>query len=248
MNTKSVDGELQILIEDALQQLTKQEDETLVPMLRPIIMTNLEKNRVRYWLGNNENRSPQDYVYLVAENYARYKDYLYQLQNEKSDIVWQDLFTVLQKWAYHYLLRKNFYPNQSTVSLASVCATEAAIVLLTARFPYDGDFMPWAHVVLLNICRRQLRQRQKSGFVPDENQIVLEDELAVQAHSPTDELRLALLEAIETLPQESWRQVLLLRYFDNLTPSEIALEMGKTASAIYNLHFKAMAALRKIWE
>ena len=55
------------------------------------------------------------------------------------------------------------------------------------------------------------------------------------------------VDAVEKLPQESWRQVLTLRFFYNLSPAEIAEALDKTPSAVYNLQFKALNALREIW-
>ncbi len=248
-----LNNRLQIALEKTLEQLAQEKGETAVSAIRSIILTNLDQGRVGDWLGdsNDQNRTLQDYVYLVAETHSQYKDYLYRLQVEKSEEVWQNLFHQLQQWAYNYLLGKGFYRNPSTSQLAVTYATEAAITLLTVRFPYDRNFVPWAHVLLLNVCRREIRQATKASRIPDEKQSVLDNELA---HLPdslsaprTQELHYALLDAIEKLPQESWQQVLLLRYFHNLTPAEIAEEMDKTASAVYNLHFKAMAALREIW-
>lgn len=247
-------SELQIELEKALQRLAKKWGKTVTTAIHPILLDNLERGRISKWLGTSKNRTVQDYVERVATFHARYQDYFYQIQVEKSEEVWQDLYCRLQEWAYNYLLGKGFYRNQSTSQLAATYATEAAIVLLTARFSYDTEFDPWAHVLLLHVCRRQIRQTRKASHVPDEKKTGLEDELA-HLHNPSSlhnghtwELRHALLDAIERLPQETWQQVLLLRYFHNLTPAEIAEEMGKTASAVYNLHFKAMAALREIWD
>lgn len=243
---------LQTTLEEALQQVAEERGEKIVLTIRPIIMSNLAQCRINSWLGTNENRTPRDYILLVVKMHKQYGNYIYQLQVEKSEPVWQDLYTQLQKWAYNYLLGKGFYRDQATFQLASTYATEAAMALLTARFPYDRNFMAWVHVLLLNICRREIRQATKASRIPDEKWITLDDELA-HLHNPlsvqdSQELRQALLDAIQRLPQETWQQVLLLRYFHNLTPAEIAEEMDKTASAVYNLHFKAIDALREIWD
>ena len=247
-------NDLQIELEKTLQQLVREgKEETAVAAIRPIILTNLEQKRICHWLGTDNNRTLKDYVHLVLETYARYSHYIYRLQVEKAETVWGDLYLQLQQWAYNYLSKKGFYHSQATVQLAADYATEAAITLLTARFPYDRNFIPWSRVLLLNICKREMRQAKKAGRLPDEKQIALDDEL-IYLHNALfsidnrpQELRRALLDAIEQLPQESWRQTLLLRYFDNLTPAEIACEMGKTPAAVYNLHFKAITALREIW-
>ena len=250
---KPGNDKLQAKLEKALGQLEEEEGKTAVTPIRPIILANLEQKRVENWLGTDNNRTPQAYVRLVLEMYARYHHYIRQIQVEKSDDVWRDLYAQLQQWAYNYLLRKNFRRDQATAQLASDYATEAAITLLTARFPYDRNFIPWSRVLLLNICKREIRQARKASRLPDEKQIALDDEL-IYLHNALfsidnreQELRRALLDTIEQLPQESWRQTLLLRYFDNLTPAEIACEMGKTPAAVYNLHFKAIMALREIW-
>lgn len=238
-------------LEDAIQQLEQKSGGGDPKKIHSIILINLEQGRVENWLGTGENRAPQDYVHLVAGIHEQYSDYINKIQIERSENVWPYIYTQLQQWAYNYLLGKGFYRNQSTYQLAGTYATEAAIALLKTRFPYDRNFEPWAHVILLNVCKRQIRYTSKKSHIPDEKKVSLNDNL-IKLHnqSPiqdTHEIRLSLLDAIENLSEDTWQQVLLLRYFHNLTPAEIAEELGKTPSAVYNLHFKALTALRKIW-
>ncbi|MCA9948978.1 MAG: sigma-70 family RNA polymerase sigma factor [Anaerolineales bacterium] len=244
---------LQFELEQAFQAVAQEQGETAVPAIRSIILTNLDQGRIETWLGTDARRTAPAYVRLVAQKYTQYKGYLYQIQVEKTLEVWEALYATLQKWAYNYLLRKSFYRNPATSQLATTYATEAAMVLLAARFPYDRNFEPWAHVLLINICRREMRRSNKASQIPDEKLVELNDELfrtsnpSAFRNQGSQELRYALVDAIESLSQETWQQVLLLRYFHNLSPADIAEMTGKTPSAIYNLHFKAMAALREVW-
>ncbi|HRQ41823.1 MAG TPA: sigma-70 family RNA polymerase sigma factor [Chloroflexota bacterium] len=244
-NNKTLKAEFELVF----QQLVEGKNKKTAVAVQQIILTNLEQLRVERWLGEDKTRSPGVYVHLVTETYEQYQPYIHRLQIERSEIVWAVLFKQLQHWAYSYLLCKGFHSEQTTFQLAVTLATEAAITLLTARFPYDVPFDPWAHVLLLHVCRRHIRQAKRQSVIPDGNLLALHEELVHDSLSldtlHLQEARHDLLDAIAKLP-DSWQQVILLQYFDNLSPAEIAGVTGKTPSAVYNLHFKAISRLREI--
>ncbi len=241
---------LKVEFDVAFQQLVEQKNKITAVAVQQTVMANLEQRRVERWLGEDKTRSPSAYVHLVIETYEQYQPYIHQIQVERSEIVWEALFKKLQHWAYSYLICIGFRSEHATFQLAVTLATETAITLLTARFPYDVPFDPWAHVLLLHVCRRHIREAKKQSAIPDENLLALHEELVHDALSldtlHLQEVRLDLLDAIAELPTESWRQVILLQYFENLSPAEIASVMGKSPSAVYNLHFKAISRLREI--
>lgn len=242
---------LEVVIAEALQTLAK-ENEALAVAIEPIIYTNCKRERIGKWLGKNSKRTVLAYVRQVAELYEDHHHYLYQIQVEKSDDVWHPLFKQLQRWAYNFLLGKSFRPGRRTFELAIGYATDAAATLVDSYFPYDVSFDAWACVLLQNICRRNMRESRRQKRIPDENLLPLDERLTnMLAASDHDahlrqELRLELLDAIRRLHNETSQRVILWRYFNNLSPAEIAEELKKSPAAVYSIHFRAVAELRKI--
>ena len=153
------------------------------------------------------------------------------------------------------MLNKNFRLGQQTFEQAINYATEASISLITAYFPFDVNFDSWAHMLLINVCRRQIRDTmRKKSHVPAVNLVPIDDLIEtfiVPSDNPIhhQELREELLDAIDNLPNELWQQVILLRHFAEMSPKEVAEEMNRSLSAVYSLHFRAIKELRKIfWE
>jgi len=154
-------------------------------------------------------------------------------------------------WAYHFFLKKGFLANVTTQEIASECATEAAVNVLRAHFPYDTDLEPWACVIVQNTCRKYIRGATKKSIIPQENIVDLDETLSnlkdptIQDREYIQELQGDLLEAIAQL-SAARRQVVEFIYFQELSPAEIARRMEKSVGAIYSLQFNALHDLRKI--
>ncbi len=237
-------------IETALQILAQRKDEDVARQLRPILLTNLERGRIQTFTEGRGDQTPA-YVEYVATNFIALHAYLHQLQIERSTAAWDPLFKRMQTWAYNFFLRKNFAADDHTLELAMECATEAANILLTAHFPYDTDFDPWAHTIVSHTCRKYIDQSLKKSIVPDGQKVELNDELPDHREPPLEmqalhkELGEQLDWALAQL-SEARRTVIQLWYFDEFEPLEIAQKLGKSMNAIYGLHFNALADLRKI--
>jgi RNA polymerase sigma-70 factor (ECF subfamily) len=229
-------------IEKALQILEPE----LAASLRPILDANLDRGRVETYVGETFTRT-EEYIQRVAVQYARLNPYLQAVQKERSDAVWQPLFDQLQVWAYNFLLRKNFIPDDSTRAIAEECATEAALRILDAHFPYDTEFEPWAYTIVSMSCLRFFRDGTKKSVIPPQNLVELDEELPDL--DPTHLMEGAdqsdLLDALSELP-EARRQVIQLHYFKGMSLPEIANTLGKSVGATHSLHFNALRELRKI--
>jgi RNA polymerase sigma factor (sigma-70 family) len=247
----SLDSEnIQRQLEEALKALDDSKGEGLARQLRPILFSNLDRGRIQGSWDENPDRI-RDYVWRVAETFATLNPYLHQLQTERRTEVWEPLFERMQTWAYNFFLRKNFAADQQTREIAIECATEAAIALLNAHFPYDTEFDAWAHTIVQNACRKFIHKAFKKSAVPEDKKVELDDDLVVPNELLLDVQALhneaggELTEALEQL-SEARRTVVQLIYFDEMEPLEVAQKMGKSVGAIYGLQFHALNDLRKI--
>lgn len=236
-------------IEEALNLLSAERGQQLIGKVKPIIYGNLDRGRVQTFIEGNIDFI-EAYVERVVDNYTRLNSYLHQLQNERTDDVWRDLLDKMQSWAYSYFLSKNFVPGEDTLEIAKTQATEAAIAILDAHFPYDVEFFPWARVLLIHTCQRFIRKAIRKSEIPSKKivSIDLVSELASGLEKnpelPGGE-KLDIIKAIGKLP-ETRQQVIVMLYFEGKTPKEISKALNKSIGAIYSLHFNALNDLRKI--
>jgi RNA polymerase sigma factor (sigma-70 family) len=237
-------------LEQALKALAESRGDGLVYQIRPILFTNLDRGRIQHFT-NGETGLISDYVELVADRFTGINGYVHQLQAERSTEAWGPLFERMQTWAYNFFLRKNFAANYSTQEIAAECATDGAITLLNAHFPYDTDFDPWAHIIVQNACRKFIQRALKKSAVPYENMVDLQEnlvdrnELLLEAQTLQKELGIEVTVLLAQL-SEARRSVIEFIYFHEMEPEEVARRMGKSVGAIYSLQFHALRDLRKI--
>lgn len=232
----------------ALHRLARQRGEQFAGQLEPILFTNLQHKRPQNYLKRHPDKAPDDYVTHVTALYEELSDYLYQLQQEKSDSVWWPLCQKLTLWARYELSR---IPNGYLLGQPEDVAQEAVSALMTARFPYDTPFDPWARVILRN-TRIAVQKRSQSYKLPTiswEEHIEAAAAVAAIARGNVEEVvasRHDLLQAIETMTHDGRQRLILLYYFDGLSYAEISQIMGKSASALYKLRFEAIEELQDI--
>lgn len=237
-------------IENSLIKLSERKGVEIAGRIRPIIYTNLDRGRIQSFIEGDFNLI-NDYVWRVADEYTKLSPQIVKLQVERSTTVWEPLFKKMVIWAFNYFTKKGFTADRTTQEITMECATEAAINILRAHFPYDTDLEPWVCVVVQNTCRKYIRGINKKSTIPQQNIINLDETLsnikdpAIQDQEYNRNLQGELLEAIAKL-SAARRQVIEFVYFDELSPGEIAGRMGKSIGAIYNLQFNALQDLRKI--
>lgn len=241
-------------IQRAIQIIGIEKGDHWVRAITPVVLTNLDSGRVHYFLDKQSHHRPFDYVRCVAEKYGQWHDYLFQLQEERCAELWYPLYKKLQRWAYHYLNRKNFPHNgRDRFRHAVDCATEAATRLLHARFPYDIDFDPWLSVLLQNVIRkhidREYKEMAKNPLSLDDGEEWQNILPALTSAPNTDKfaLRFDLLAAVDQLASEARKEIILLHYFEGYSLPQIASKLDKSDNAVYKLHFDALSNLRKIW-
>jgi RNA polymerase sigma-70 factor (ECF subfamily) len=116
--------------------------------------------------------------------------------------------------------------------------------------------LAWEQLVLthrrhLRAQRRSVRREEPGGLpLPDESALHLAERLVGRASSPSarlerDEQRRRVREALGALA-ESDREVLVLRYLEDLATREIAAVLGVTESAVKMRQLRALQRLREL--
>jgi RNA polymerase sigma-70 factor, ECF subfamily len=100
----------------------------------------------------------------------------------------------------------------------------------------DVPFLAWMYAVTRNVAVDHLRRQRPIPFEeiygsqPGFEEAVVSDRAG------------ELKDALATLPREQ-REVLILRHFAGLSPTEIAARIGKTEGSIHGLHHRGRRAL-----
>ena len=236
--------QIQHELEKALKDLAESKGDVLVRQIRPILLANLERGRVERFLEGRLDLIAA-YVACVAEEFTALHGRLHQLQHERSAEVWAPLYERMQTWAYNFFLRKGFSADVQTQEIAGECASEAAVNLLGAYFPYDNDFDAWAHIIVQNACRKYIERAFKKSAVPGDQIVDLDDNLVGVNDRLTGELEEELMDALYQLT-EARRAVIQYIYLEDLPAEEVARKLGKSVGAVYSLQFHGLEDLRKI--
>jgi RNA polymerase sigma-70 factor (ECF subfamily) len=101
----------------------------------------------------------------------------------------------------------------------------------------DVPFTSWLLRVARNVALDHVRRRRT--LVCDEVY-----DATHESDESGDDLRRSLEQALQTLPQEQ-RKVIMLRHIVGLAPGEIADRMGRTESSIHGLHHRARRSLQR---
>lgn len=111
---------------------------------------------------------------------------------------------------------------------------------------WQSSFSGWLYRIAHNLVIDYYRRRQRVAFVE------LDDGTAIQSHAgdPAKSAEVQLdkeqLCAALALLTEEQAQVIVLRFMDELSVSEVAGVMGKTDGAIKALQYRAMLALKRV--
>jgi RNA polymerase sigma-70 factor (ECF subfamily) len=114
----------------------------------------------------------------------------------------------------------------------------AKLMASLSRYEDRGaPFLSWLLRLARNAAIDQLRARRA---VPVAEPL----EQAAEAHAGPDRDRLETLrDALEVLPEDQ-REIIVLRHLAGLAPSEIAVRLRRSESAVHGLHHRGRRALR----
>ena len=126
---------------------------------------------------------------------------------------------------------------------------EDTFVLLFTRKPRDkgkGSFKTWLYTIGRNLAIDWLRKQSRHAEVPLEEaaEISTEDDI-VCSELIHEERKIMLYHSMAKLPHD-YRQVLYLRYFEELENKEIAKIMRKSVRSIESLLLRARKQVKEL--
>jgi len=137
-----------------------------------------------------------------------------------------------------YYIALGFVHNQQDaldVSQDAFIKAFRKINMFDTRMP----FFPWFYRLLRNLCIDHLKRKNRTRAIP------LEDIHVLAKEKEDRELRETLWKGIEKLPFEQ-REIIILRYFQQLSYAEIAEIIGKPLGTVMSSLFYAKKKLREI--
>lgn len=106
-------------------------------------------------------------------------------------------------------------------------------------FDADRPFYPWFYEIIKNLCLDHLKRRKQKKEVPLNGVRILKDE------KEDRELKATIWKGIDALPFEQ-KEIILLRYFQQLSYQEIADITGKPLGTVMSSLYYARLKLRHI--
>lgn len=216
--------------------------------IRNVIMINLAHDRIDHFLNLSDLHQPADYVNRVAEFYERQHRYVTRMR-QGADDVWYTLYEKMQRWAYGYLRRCNFFPGPDTFELAISYAGEAGGNMVNAHYPYDiAIFDAWAMELVKNACRKNMKQAMNHGHIPESQLTSLEDDMQFADESYRGVEQLVGegydLEVILSLLDER-EQTVIQAHLHGEKPQETAAQLDITTNNVYKIKHDVIRKMRK---
>ena len=148
------------------------------------------------------------------------------------------------------------------VRLAHVLVGDRAMAEDIVQEAFSGLYRRWAYLTspdkalpyvrsaVLNACRSALRRGPGKSRVGDATALAGSPLFAISADSAelavlTEEERQGVMHALRQLPSRQ-REVLVLRFYLDLSEAEIATEMGIGTSTVRSAQYRALTALGRI--
>lgn len=233
-------------LEDAVVEFATRHGADLAARIGDIARANLRAGRLSFYLDHSDEASVYDYLVLIADNVERNGAYIRAVQVGRSTEVWEPLYIQMQRLAYAFLRKRGLIPGEVTFLLAVDSATDAALNMLNANFPFDTEFEPWLYQFIKHAClksiTRQVRMLKRVADAMDPHEIA--EQLTDPRNGRIDwEIFMDLAQAIGRLSAKR-RQVLALRYGQGLPSSAVAKLMDSTVNAVNKLHHDAIKQLQ----
>ena len=114
------------------------------------------------------------------------------------------------------------------------------------RFSGRSSFKTFLFAIGRNVALDHLRrQKNRRTLSPEEAERALCEQQSVEEQYFKEETKLQLHRAMDTLPAQ-YRQVLYLRYFEDLSPSDIAAVLHKRKKQVESLLYHAKRMLKAV--
>ena len=160
---------------------------------------------------------------------------LIELVKKGSREAYQEIVSRYMKKAY-YIALSYVHNHQDALDISQESFIKAFRKIKS--FSIQKPFFPWFYKLMKNLCLDHLRRRSRAKEIPLEGIPVLEKE------SEDREMREILWRGIERLPFEQ-REIVILRYFQQLSYSEIAEMTEKPIGTVMSSLYYAKKRLKK---
>jgi len=177
--------------------------------------------------------------HLIAATADHEAAFVHRLK-ERSASAWAELYDscYLKLFRYAYVRLRD----------AALAEDITASVFLEAyehidSFTYRGrPLLAWLYRIATHLVGKNLRSRRREQRALEASAARLEQsapgpETSVERHD--------LLEALGKLTKDQ-QQVIILRHFTGLTFAQVAAVMNRRKEAVYALHIRALASLRRL--
>lgn len=229
-----------------------------IERVRDILHKNLSNGRWQRATCGKDHLTDEDlrqYAQRVAKRYWIEREMIIGLASN-NDGLWQTLYRKLEQRAFYACMRYGV-PRPRAENQAPDHAQEACKIIFRSHYPCDVPFNAWAGRILINCVLQKLQRStdlmDRETFVEPSVEDLWDsqrsDQAPLNAAQPmVDDLEMytLLLDAIERLPSEAQRQVILLEFFFDWDAEQIAEKLGRTTQAVYNLKYRALQKLREI--
>ena len=149
---------------------------------------------------------------------------------------YQQIITTYMQRAY-YIALGFVHNHQDALDLSQECFIKAYRKL--KKFDLNRPFFPWFYQILKNLCIDHYKKKRRLNEVP------LEDVKIIGRKQEDKEMKESLWKGIAELPVEQ-REVIILRYFRQLSYKEIAEVLGKPVGTVMSSLFYAKKKLKDI--
>ncbi|NTU81011.1 MAG: sigma-70 family RNA polymerase sigma factor [Chloroflexales bacterium] len=148
---------------------------------------------------------------------------------------------------YAGLVLRYIYIRVAEHELAQDLTQEVFIKIINGieRFEYRDEkaFLGWLYTIAANVLHSHQRRRRVVSTPFDTRDDLIDHRSQDDAHMITD--RVALQQALEQLTRDQ-QQVLALRFFADMSNSEIAGILRRTEGAVKAIQHRALQSLQKI--
>lgn len=149
---------------------------------------------------------------------------------------YQQIITTYMQKAY-YIALGFVHNHQDALDLSQECFIKAYRKL--KKYDLNRPFFPWFYQILKNLCIDHYKKKRRLNEVP------LEDVKIIGRKQEDREMKESLWKGIAELPIEQ-REVIILRYFRQLSYKEIAEVTGKPVGTVMSSLYYAKKKLKDI--
>ncbi|NIM58252.1 MAG: sigma-70 family RNA polymerase sigma factor [Candidatus Aminicenantes bacterium] len=160
---------------------------------------------------------------------------LIALVQKGSRVAYQEIVSRYMKKAY-YIALSYVHNHQDALDISQESFIKAFRKIKS--FSTQKPFFPWFYKLMKNLCLDHLRRRSRVKEIPLEGISVLEKEREDR------EMKEVLWRGIASLPFEQ-REIVILRYFQQLSYSEIAEMTEKPIGTVMSSLYYAKKRLKK---